>query len=71
MVKSTEAAVARRRADPEHPATAGCKVRRTAADLFRDIEPLDNTSAAEMRRAIQEARQSARTLDATQESPKL
>ena len=80
MVKSIEAAVARLRADPEHPVTAEIdglvievryKGRRTAADVFRDIEPLDDTSAGEMRRAIQESRQSARTLEAAQEPPKL
>jgi hypothetical protein len=47
------------------------KGRRTAADLFRGIEPLDEASAGEMRRAIQEARESARTLEATQGPPEL
>lgn len=41
--------------------------RRTAADLFRDIEPLDDTSAEEMLRAIQESRDNARKLEATQD----
>jgi hypothetical protein len=44
---------------------------RTAADLFLSIEPLDDTSAGEMRQAIQESRQISRMLEATQEPPKL
>lgn len=80
MVKGIEAAVAKLRVDPQHPVTAEIdglvvevryKGRRTAADLFRDIEPLDDTSAGEMRQAIQESRQTARTLDATQRPPEL
>ena len=47
------------------------KGRRTAADLFRDIEPLDDTSAEEMQRAIQESREDARKLEAIQEPPEL
>lgn len=80
MVKGIEAAVAKLKADPAHPVTAEIdglvlevryKGRRTAADLFRDIGRLDDTSAEEMLRAIQEARENARKLEATQEPPKL
>jgi hypothetical protein len=48
MVKGIEAAVAKLRADPGHPVTAEIdglvlevryKGRRTAADLFREMEP--------------------------------
>jgi hypothetical protein len=56
MVKGIEAAVAK-------------LSQRTAADLFRDIEPLDDTSAEEMQRAIQESREDARKLEAIQEPP--
>jgi hypothetical protein len=80
MVKGIEAAVAKLRVDPEHPVTAEIdglvlevryKGRRTAADLFREIEPLDDTSAEEMLRAIRESREDARKLEATQEPPEL
>ena len=80
MVKGIEEAVAKLKLDPEHPVTAEIdglvlevryKGRRTAADLFRDIEPLDDTSAEEMLRAIQESRDNARKLEATQEPPEL
>ena len=65
MVKGLAAAVAKLRADP------GYNGRRTAADLFRETEPLDDTSAEEMRRAIRESRENARKLEATQEPPEL
>lgn len=80
MVKGIEAAVAKLRVDPRHPVMAEIdglvlevryKGRRTAADLFRDIEPLDDTSAGEMRRAIEESRQAARRLEADQGPPEL
>ncbi|HYU35595.1 MAG TPA: hypothetical protein VEW48_25855 [Thermoanaerobaculia bacterium] len=80
MVKGIEAAVAKLRVDPEHPVTAEIdglvlevryKGRRTAADLFRDIEPLDDASAEEMLRAIRESRENAREQAATQEPPEL
>lgn len=80
MVKGIEAAVAKLKADPEHPVTAEIdglvlevryKGRRTAADLFRDIEPLDDTSAREMLRAVRESRENARKLEAVQEPPEL
>lgn len=80
MVKGIEAAVAKLRVDPEHPVTAEIdglvlevryKGRRTAADLFREIEPLDDTSAGEMLRAIRETGDNARKLEATQEPPEL
>ena len=80
MVKGIEAAVAKLRDDPRHPVTAEIdglvlevryKGRRTAADLFRDIELLDDTSAGEMRRAIQESRQTSRALEANQGPPDL
>jgi hypothetical protein len=78
MVKGIEAAVAKLRVDPAHPVTAEIdglvlevryKGRKTAADLFRDIEPLDNASAEEMLRVIQESRETARKLEATREPP--
>jgi len=47
------------------------KGRRTAADLFREIEPLDDTSAEEMLQAIKESRENARKLEAAQEPPEL
>ena len=80
MVKGIEAAVAKLKEDPEHPVTAeidGLVVevryrgRRTAADVFREIEPLDDESAEEMRRAIRESREEARKLEAAQEPPEL
>jgi hypothetical protein len=80
MVKGIEAAVAKLRVDPEHPVMAEIdglvlevryKGRRTAADLFRDIEPLDDTSAEQMLRVIQESRENARSLEAAQEPPEL
>jgi hypothetical protein len=80
MVKGIEEAVAKLRGDPLHPVTAVIdglvlevryKGRRTAADLFRGIEPLDDTSAEEMLRAIRESREQARNLEATRESPEL
>ena len=80
MVKGIEAAVAKLKIDPEHPVMAEIdglvlevryKGRRTAADLFRDIEPLDDTSAREMLRAVRESRENARTLEAAQEPPEL
>lgn len=80
MVKGIEAAVAKLKADPEHPVTAEIdglvlevryKGRRTAADLFRDIEPLDDMSAREMLRAVRESRENARELEAVQEPPEL
>jgi hypothetical protein len=80
MVKGIEAAVAKLKVDPEHPVTAEIdglvlevryKGRRTAADLFRDIEPLDDTSAREMLRAVRESREDARKLEAVQEPPEL
>lgn len=49
--------------------TEGCDDQRTAADLFRDIEALDDTSAEEMLRAIQESRDNTRKLEATQKPP--
>jgi coenzyme F420-reducing hydrogenase alpha subunit len=73
MVKGIEAAVAKLKEDPEHPVTAEVgglivevryKGRRTAADLLREIEPLDDESAAEMSRAIRESREEARKLEA-------
>ena len=78
MVKGIEEAVAKLKVDPRHPVTAEIaglilevryKGRRTAADLFRDIEPLDDTSAEEMLRAIQDSRADARKLEAIQEPP--
>ena len=80
MVKGIEAAVAKLRVDPRHPVMAEVdglvlevryKGRRTAADLFRDIEPLDDTSAGEMRQALQESRLSARKLEENQRPPEL
>ncbi|HKH45140.1 MAG TPA: hypothetical protein VKM72_10795 [Thermoanaerobaculia bacterium] len=80
MVKGIEAAVAKLRVDPEHPVMAEIdglvlevryKGRRTAADLFRGIEPLDDASAEEMLRAIRESRKNAREQEATQEPPEL
>lgn len=80
MVKGIEAAIAKLKVDPEHPVTAEIdglvlevryKGRRTAADLFRDIEPLDDTSAREMLRAVRESRENARKLEAAQEPPEL
>jgi hypothetical protein len=80
MVRGIEAAVAKLRVDPEHPVTAEIdglvievryKGRRTAADLFRDIEPLGDASAKEMLRAIRESRENARKLETTQEPPEL
>jgi hypothetical protein len=80
MVKGIEAAVAKLKVDPEHAVMAEIdglvlevryRGRRTAADLFREIEPLDDTSAEEMLRAIQESRENARKLEATQEPPEL
>ena len=76
MVKSIEAAVAKLRTDPERPVTAEIdglvrevryKGRRTAADLFLEIELVDDTSAEEMLLAIRESRENARKLEATQE----
>jgi hypothetical protein len=75
MVKGIEAAVAKLKEDPEHPVTAEVdgliiemryKGRRTAADALREIEPLDDESAEEMLRAIREAREEARKLEAVQ-----
>lgn len=63
MVKGIEAAVEKLKADPEQPVTAEIdglvpevryKGRRTAADLFRDIAPLDDSSADEMLRAVRD-----------------
>ncbi len=63
MVKGIEAAVAKLKEDPEHPVTAEIdgllvevryKGRPTAADVFREIEPLDNESAQEMLHAIRD-----------------
>lgn len=80
MVKGIEAAVAKLRVNPEQPVTAEIdglvlevryKGRRTAADLFREIEPLDDKSAEEMTRAIRESRENARKLEATREPPQL
>lgn len=80
MIKGIEETLAKLKVDPGHPVTAEIdglileiryKGRRTAADLFRDIEPLDDTSAKEMLRAIQESRDTARKLEATQEPPEL
>ena len=80
MVKGIEEAVAKLRADPGHPVTAEIdglvvevryKGRRTAADLFREIEPLDDTSAEQMLRAIRESRDQSRKLEATQDPPEL
>jgi hypothetical protein len=80
MVRGIEAAVAKLRVDPRHPVTAEIdglvlevryKGRRTAADLFRDIEPLDDASAEEMLRAIRDSRDDARKLEAAQEPPEL
>ena len=80
MVKGIEAAVAKLRVDPDHPVTAEIdglvlevryKGRRTAADLFRDIEPLADASAEEMLRTIRESRKNAREQEATQEPPEL
>jgi hypothetical protein len=80
MVKGIEAAVAKLRADPGQPVTAEIdglvlevryKGRRTAADVFRDIEPLDDTAAEEMLRAVRESRDNARKLEAAQEPPEL
>jgi hypothetical protein len=80
MVKGIAAAVAKLKEDPQHAVTAeieGLVVemryrgRRTAADVFREIEPLDNASAEEMLRAIRESRDEARKLEAAQEPPQL
>ncbi|HET9229148.1 MAG TPA: hypothetical protein VFR31_20890 [Thermoanaerobaculia bacterium] len=80
MIKGIEEAVAKLRIDPSHPVMAEIdglilevryKGRRTAADLFRDIEPLDDKSAGEMLRAVRESRENARKLEATQEPPEL
>jgi hypothetical protein len=80
MVKGIEAAVAKLKEDPEHPVTAEIdgllvevrfKGRRTAADVFREIEPLDNESAEEMLRAIRESREEARKLEGYREPPRL
>lgn len=80
MVRGIEAAIAKLKVDPEHPVTTEIdglvlevryKGRRTAADLFRDIEPLDDTSAREMLRAVRESRENARKLEAAQEPPEL
>src|SRR6185295_5744415 len=76
MVKGIEAAVAKLRVNPEQPVTAEIdglvlevryKGRSTAADLFREIEPLDDKSAEEMTRAIRESRENARKLEAARE----
>lgn len=78
MIKGIEAAVAKLREDPGQPVTAAVgdlvvelryKGRRSAGDLFREIEPLDDTSAEEMRRAIREAREEARRRVASKEPP--
>jgi hypothetical protein len=80
MVRGIEAAVEKLKEDPEHPVMAEIngliiemryKGRRTAADLLRGIEPLDDESAAELTRVVREARNEARKLDAAQEPPKL
>jgi hypothetical protein len=77
MVEGIEAAIAKLRVDPEQPVTAEInglvleiryKGRQTAADLFREIEPLDDKSAEEMMRAIRESRENARKLEATRET---
>ena len=80
MVKGIDAAMAQLKEDPKHPVTAEIegfiiemryKGRRTAADVFREIEPLDDRSAEEMLRAVRESREEARKLIAAQEPPKL
>jgi hypothetical protein len=42
-----------------------------AADVFREIEPLDDESAEEMKRAIRESREEARKLERAQKTPEL
>jgi len=80
MVKGIEAAVAKLKEDPEHPVTAEIdgllvevryKGRRTAADVFREIVPLDDASAEEMLRAIRQSREEARKLEGYREPPQL
>lgn len=80
MVKGIAAAVAKLKEDPQHAVTAEIeglvvemryKGRRTAADVFREIEPLDDDSAQEMLRIVRESREQARKLEATQEPPEL
>ena len=73
MVKGIEAAVAKLKKDPEHPVMAEVdglvvevryKGRRSAADVLREIEPLDDESAEQMRQAVRESREEARKLEA-------
>jgi hypothetical protein len=80
MVKGIEAAVAKLKEDPERPVTAEIdgllvevryKGRRTAADAFREMEPLDDQSAEEMLHAIRKSREEARKLEADREPPQL
>jgi len=80
MVKGIEAAVAKLREDPEHPVTAEVdglvvevryKGRRSAADLVRGVGRLDDDSATQMLRAIRNARDETRKLEAAGEPPKL
>lgn len=80
MVKGIEAAVAKLKEDPRHPVTAEIdgliiemryQGRRTAADLFRDLEPMDAESAAEILKAVGRSREEARKLAETQEPPAL
>ena len=77
MVKGIEAAVAKLKEDPEHPVTAEVdglvvevryKGRRSAADMLREIEPLDDESAEQMRQAVRESREEARKLEVAQTS---
>jgi hypothetical protein len=80
MVKGIAAAVAKLKEDPRHAVTVEIeglvvemrlKGRRTAADVFREIEPLDDDSADEMLRIVRESRENARKLEAFQDPPEL
>lgn len=66
MVRGIAAATLKLKGDLDQPVT-----RRTAADLFREIEPLDDDSAAELMQLIRESREESRRLEATQEPPAL
>ena len=80
MVRGIAAAVKELRQDLDQPVTAEIdgmvveiryKGRRTAGDLLREIEPLDDDSAAELTRLIRESREESRRLEASQEPPAL